>query len=251
MPPMVGEVAGMDMNARRIAPKPKPKLNQPHKSRLAVARLPRHYAFYVALGTGSLTFLATIWFWPVLAFPFAAIAMFGTYLSLVALMMPALTSDFLDARADEADTPVALIFGAVLVIVTACCASLFMALNGQGGPLIWEVVLSVVSVLLGWFTVHTMAALHYAYEFYQSETANAKGESGKHGGLEFPEGDDPDGLAFLYFAYVIGVAFAVSDIRVTSNKMRRIVLVHSTFAYFFNTLIVAATVNVAVAVGNI
>jgi uncharacterized membrane protein len=31
--------------------------------------------------------------------------------------------------------------------------------------------------------------------------------------------------------------------------MRKFVLVHSVFSYFFNTLIVAATVNVAVAVG--
>ncbi len=239
------------MNNRRATTKSSTKPRQPHKSRAAVARLPRHYAFYLALASGIAVFAVTIWFWPLLAFPFAAIAMFATYLTLVALMMPALTPDFLDARADEADTPVVLIFGAVLVIVAACCASLFMALNGQGGPLIWEVVLSVVSVLLGWFTVHTMAALHYAYEYYQSETANAKGEAGLVGGLDFPEGDRPDGLAFLYFAYVIGVAFAVSDIRVTSNKMRHIVLVHSTFAYFFNTLIVAATVNVAVAVGNI
>jgi uncharacterized membrane protein len=239
------------MTARRLPPKPKSAARHPHQSRLAVARLPRHYAFYLALVAGALVFAGTIWFWPILAFPFAAIAMFSTYLTLVALMMPALTSDFLDARADEADTPVVLIFGAVLVIVAASCASLFMALNGQGGPLLWEVVLSVVSVLLGWFTVHTMAALHYAYEYYQSETANPKGEAGPLGGLEFPEGDAPDGLAFLYFAYVIGVAFAVSDIRVTSNKMRRIVLIHATFAYFFNTLIVAATVNVAVAVGNI
>ena len=43
------------------------------------------------------------------------------------------------------------------------------------------------------------------------------------GGLEFPEGDNPDGVAFVYFAYVIGTAFAVSDIRVTSNKMRKLV----------------------------
>ena len=75
--------------------------------------------------------------------------------------------------------------------------------------------------------------------------------SGVVGGLEFPEGDNPDGVSFVYFAYVIGVAFAVSDIRVTSNKMRKIVLLHSTFSYFFNTLIVAATVNVAVAVGGV
>jgi uncharacterized membrane protein len=114
------------------------------------------------------------------------------------------------------------------------------------------VILSVASVLLGWFVVHTMAAMHYAYEYYESPSANPGGKSGKLiGGLEFPEGDNPDGVAFLYFAYVIGTAFAVSDIRVTSNKMRKLVVLHSTFSYFFNTLIVAATVNVAVAVGGV
>ena len=42
-----------------------------------------------------------------------------------------------------------------------------MALNGEQGPLLAEVLLSVASVLLGWFTIHTMAAMHYAYEYYE------------------------------------------------------------------------------------
>ncbi|MGB3337894.1 MAG: DUF1345 domain-containing protein [Devosia sp.] len=222
--------------------------------RLASSRLPRHSAFFIALGCGLLVFGLTLWLLPVFAVPFGAITMFVVYLGLVAFMLPVLTPDFLRSRADEADTPTPFIFAAVVGIVGVCCVTLFMALNGsEEGPLIEEVLLSVASVLLGWFTVHTMAALHYAYEYYESPSANPK--SGKSaeliGGLEFPEGDSPDGVAFLYFAYVIGTAFAVSDIRVTSNKMRKIVVMHSTFSYFFNTLIVAATVNVAVAVGNI
>ena len=221
--------------------------------RLATTRLPRHAAFFIGLGVGLVVFVVSLWLLPVFAVPFAAISMFVVYLALVAMMLPVLTPEFLRSRADEADTPAGVIFVVVIGVVGVCCATLFMALNGEEGPLLQEVLLSVASVLLGWFTIHTMAALHYAYEYYEAPSASpGKGEAGQPvGGLDFPEGDNPDGVAFLYFAYVIGTAFAVSDIRVTSNKMRKFVLLHATFSYFFNTLIVAATVNVAVAVGNI
>jgi uncharacterized membrane protein len=222
--------------------------------KVASARLPRHGAFYIALAVGVVVAAVTFFWVPVFAVVVGAIAMFVVYLGLVALMLPVLTADFLRSRADEADTPTGIIFLVVLIVVLVCCVTLFMALNGKDGPLFEEVLLSVASVLLGWFTIHTMAALHYAYEYYESPSANpvkAGGIDSMVGGLDFPEGDNPDGIAFLYFAYVIGTAFAVSDVRITSNKMRKIVLMHSTFTYFFNTLIVAATVNVAVAVGNI
>ncbi|MDB5612763.1 MAG: hypothetical protein JWQ22_416, partial [Devosia sp.] len=177
---------------------------------------------------------------------------FVLYLGFIALTLPVLTPQFLKSRADSTDAPTPLIFLVVLGVVGTCCATLFAALNGDGGPLLYEVILSVASVLLGWFVIHTIAAMHYAYEYYESPSASPGDNPGELiGGLEFPEGDNPDGVAFLYFAYVIGTAFAVSDIRVTSNKMRKIVVMHSTFSYFFNTLIVAATVNVAVAVGGI
>lgn len=214
--------------------------------------LPRHGALFIGLGLGAVVFLVTLWLMPGFAVPFGAIAMFVTYLGLMFVTLPMLTPDFLRARADATDSPTPLIFVVVLGVVGTCCVTLFMALNSKEGPLLYEVVLSVASVLLGWFVVHTLAAMHYAYEYYESPSANPQGNGDALiGGLDFPEGDSPDGVAFLYFAYVVGVAFAVSDIRVTSNKMRKIVVLHSTFAYFFNTLIVAATVNVAVAVGNV
>ena len=236
---------------KQLAPKAKSR-RQAVGQHLAL-HLPRHSSFFIALGAGVVVFFGALWLWPVFAVPFGAIAIFVVYLTLVAFMLPVLTPDFLRSRADEADTPTVFIFAGVIGIVGVCCGTLFMALNGEGGPQLQEVLLSVASVLLGWFTIQTMAALHYAYEYYESPSANP--EQGKSnelvGGLDFPEGDNPDGVAFLYFAYVIGVAFAVSDIRITSNKMRKLVLMHSTFSYFFNTLIVAATVNVAVAVGNV
>ena len=210
----------------------------------------RHAFFFFALAAGVVVLVPALVIVPALAFVLAAITLFAVYLTLVAIALPRLSASFLRAKAAEADAPVAIIFAVIVGVVATCCVTLFMALNGGGTPAAVEVGLSIVSVLLGWFTIHTMAAMHYAYEYYEvMPTADGSGTK-PSGGLAFPDSDEPDGLEFLYFAYVIGVAFAVSDVQVQSRKMRRFVLVHSTFAYFFNTLIVAATVNVAVAVGS-
>jgi uncharacterized membrane protein len=42
----------------------------------------------------------------------------------------------------------------------------------------------------------------------------------------------------------------VADVAVTSAAMRRLVTMHGVFAFFFNTVIVAATVNVVVAIAS-
>jgi uncharacterized membrane protein len=237
--------------ARKIAGQTDRSLRHHLGHKVSTLSLPRHGAVFIALGVGAAVFFCTLWLLPAFAVPFGAISMFAVYLALMFVMLPMLTPQFLKARADATDSPTPLIFVVVLAVVGSCCVTLFMALNGSEGPLLYEVILSVMSVLLGWFVIHTLAAMHYAYEYYESPAASPNSKGTRIGGLEFPEGDNPDGVAFLYFAYVIGTAFAVSDIRVTSNEMRKLVVMHSTFAYFFNTLIVAATVNVAVAVGNI
>jgi uncharacterized membrane protein len=113
-------------------------------------------------------------------------------------------------------------------------------------------VLSILSVLLGWFSVNTMMGLHYAYEYYESRDASPgkRGQGPFVGGLLFPDGDKPDGVSFLYFSYVVGMTAQVSDVQVSSNKMRRLVLVHGVFSFFFNTIILAAAVNIIVSLGH-
>jgi len=53
------------------------------------------------------------------------------------------------------------------------------------------------------------------------------------GGLDFPGGKEPNGVAFVYFAYVIGMTAQTSDTGVTSNNMRRLVLTQGVFSFFF------------------
>jgi uncharacterized membrane protein len=53
------------------------------------------------------------------------------------------------------------------------------------------------------------------------------GTNGTKAGLEFPKDiKDPDYLDFVYFSFVIGMTFQVSDVQITSRRIRRIVWAH-------------------------
>lgn len=178
--------------------------------------------------------------------------MFVTYLVLTALEFPYLSADFLLQRPDEVDSPVVAIFGVTALVVGVAAVFLFLSLNEGDSRDPVEIMISVISVVLGWFTVHTMAALHYASRYYRdAETGTGTKKKEKVvGGLRFPGDELPDGSAFLYFSYVLGMTAQVADVAVTSASMRRVVTIHGVFSFFFNTVLVAATVNVVVAIAS-
>ena len=87
-------------------------------------------------------------------------------------------------------------------------------------------VIATITIVLSWAFIHTMFALHYAHEFYD-ETSG--------GGLAFPGGDaEPDYLDFVYFSFVIGMTSQVSDVAVTSKRIRRTVTAHGAVSFGFN-----------------
>lgn len=210
--------------------------------------MPRHAPFYFGLAAGLLALALSLWFVPKFAVPIAANALFVAYLVLAFLKLPILTASYLRQHARDEDTPSGGIFLIVLIVVVASVASLFMALNDEK-PDTAEVVISVASVILGWFMVQAVGAFHYAYEYYQAPEASGSKED-IEGGLDFPGDDEPDGTAFMYFSYSIGTSVAASDTRISSNAMRRRLTFHIVFSHLYNTIILAATVNVMLAVGG-
>lgn len=92
------------------------------------------------------------------------------------------------------------------------------------------------TVLLSWTFIHTIFALHYAHDFYGGR---------RRGGLRFPDDDQPDYWDFVYFAFVIGMTFQVSDVAVTEKKIRRMVIAHGVLSFLFVTAVLAMAVNVA------
>src|SRR5690606_34148932 len=157
---------------------------------LAMQRImPRHAPFYFGLAIGIVTLMVSVWLMPPYAVSLGAIGLFVGFLLLTFIKMPHLTADYLREHAREEDTPAGGIFLIVFIVVAASVVSLFLALSGGENPDPWEVAISVVSVLLGWFTVQAVGALHYAYEYYQVRDA-AEGAD-VEGGLDFPGDADP------------------------------------------------------------
>jgi uncharacterized membrane protein len=100
--------------------------------------------------------------------------------------------------------------------------------------------LSMASIILSWIMVHTIMAFHYAHKYYDDDS---KGIHPEEGGLDFPGDDKPDYLDFAYYSFVIGMTFQVSDVEITSKKLRKLALLHGLIAFGLNTFVVALTIN--------
>jgi uncharacterized membrane protein len=134
-------------------------------------------------------------------------------------------------------------FAILLLTVAAAIASLgaifaeLAALDRASPSYALHIALVVTTVILSWTFTHTIFALHYAHDFY--------GEASRSDGLKFPGNAQPDYWDFVYFAFVIGMTFQVSDVAVTNKPIRRMVVAHGALSFFFSTAIVALTVNIA------
>lgn len=213
----------------------------------------RHRAFYVAAVASAASALLAIWLPPLQTLVISANTFFAIYLAMTFIALPKLTSAYLRKHAASSDEPEALIFLVTLGAVAAAVTALFLTINSKDAPDIWHLALSLVAVPLGWFTIHTMAALHYAHLYWQPATTSDGGTAKPRkprGGLDFPGDGDPGGSDFLYFSYVIGMTAQTSDVGITSSTMRQVNLVHAVVSFFFNTVLVAAAVNAAVALAS-
>jgi len=109
-----------------------------------------------------------------------------------------------------------------------------------------HVALAGLTVVASWFLVHTVLALHYTHVCYND--ASEAGGRGQHGaclGVTFPDELKPDFLDFAYFSFVIGMTCQVSDVVITSRRVRRIALLHGMLSFGFNTVVLALTLNLA------
>jgi uncharacterized membrane protein len=144
------------------------------------------------------------------------------------------------------DSSATLLFG---LVVTAATVSLFAvglllssAKSLSPVRLAEHVTVSVLSIVFSWMLVHTMFALRYAHLYY----FNAREEE-RHlasGGLIFPGKESPTYLDFAYFSFVIGMTCQVSDVQVSTTRMRALALLHGLISFCFNTAILAMFVNI-------
>ena len=165
------------------------------------------------------------------------------YLILAARMMFWATNEKIRTRAIAQDDGKYVVLGmvvvAAIVSIGAIVAELSVVKDMHGMLRYAHITLAILTILSSWAFTQVMFALHYAHNFYVAK------EHGHSGGLAFPESDNPDYSDFLYFACVIGTSGQTADVSFTTRSMRRTGLIHCVLAFFFNTTLVALTINIA------
>lgn len=117
---------------------------------------------------------------------------------------------------------------------------LYESANLQGSAQYLGIGFSVLSVIIGWVTVHTLFTLHYAELYYTSP----------HGGIDFGKTDKPTYQDFAYVAFTLGMTFQVSDTTLETARIRKTALRHALISYVFGTVIVASTINLVLSLGK-
>jgi len=152
----------------------------------------------------------------------------------------------LRARAKEQDVSRFVIF---IFVVVAACAGLFavgflISIHKAElrGHFTTHLLLALGTVVFSWGVVHTVFGMRYGHAFY-GDSDEPGGSDQPAGGLIFPGDITPDYFDFAYFSFVIGMTCQVSDVQISSRRMRRLTLVHSVLSFGFNTVILALLIN--------
>ena len=138
--------------------------------------------------------------------------------------------------AKEDEGRVAILALTVTATLVSLAAIVVLLGGGEGKSDPARLALAIGTIFLSWGFVHSIFGLHYAHEFYSES---------RQGGLKFPGGEKPDYWDFVYFSFVVGMTFQVSDVAVTSRRIRRTVTAHAIVAFLFNVALLAIMINIA------
>ena len=167
------------------------------------------------------------------------------YLTLAFIMMWRSSTEKMHWRARLEDegryTILVVVIVATVALLVAIAAQLVLARSAHGAEKISYVVLCGLTILTTWLFTQTMFALHYAHE-YQLQLSHHSKESPA---FTFPGTDAPDYFDFLYVACIIGTSGQTADVAFSSRRSRRVGLMHCVLSFFFNTTLLALTINVA------
>jgi uncharacterized membrane protein len=155
-------------------------------------------------------------------------------------------ADRIKARAARRDDSRLVILTIILLAIAASFAAIAGLVGQAKSPGISDhgkvmlAALAAVTILISWGVTQVAFALHYAHAYYRPDEGSDAG-----GGLAFPGCDQPDYWDFLYFSTSIGATSQTSDTSIRSRALRRLVTLHAAVSFFFNTAVLALTVNIA------
>ncbi|GAB2562274.1 DUF1345 domain-containing protein [Spirosoma aerophilum] len=144
------------------------------------------------------------------------------------------------AQREDNSRPVIFLFtiGAALTSLFAVVTLLGSLKGLSPSETTRHIVLSGLTVVCAWTLIHSMFTLHYAHLYYYDAADNRS-----VGGLDFPGKELPNYIDFAYFSFVVGMTCQVSDVAVSSSRLRRLTLLHGVISFAFNTIILAFSIN--------
>ena len=172
------------------------------------------------------------WFGLMLGFDAAAAIFLLCCISILRICDPEVIEE--QAERNDANRTELLAFTG---IVMAALLIAIGAATAEADPEPETKIIIMATLVLAWLFSNMVYALHYAHMAYMHPGDGSAG-------LEFPNTPQPVYWDFVYFAFAIGMTFQTSDVQIASDRIRRVVTVHSFAAFVFNIGVLAFTINV-------
>lgn len=145
----------------------------------------------------------------------------------------------------------------ILVLVLAAMFSSFAAIFGLLGAAkaasnegkLFFVGLAAATIVISWFVTQVAFTLHYAHKYYAPDPSHQTTPDAPMA-LTFPGDPAPDYWDFFYFATSFGAASQTSDVIINNKMMRRLTTLHAIVSFFFNTMVLALTINLAASLAS-
>jgi len=153
----------------------------------------------------------------------------------------------IQARASKRDDSRLVILTIILLAIMASFAAIAGLIGQaklQSTPSDQKALLAALAaatIMISWGVTQVAFALHYAHDYYRPDDVTSDALKG----FDFPGCESPDYWDFLYFSTSIGATSQTSDTAIRSRALRKLVTLHAVVAFFFNTAVLALTVNIA------
>ncbi len=160
------------------------------------------------------------------------------------------TSQQIRQQSSVQDSSRTLIFIIIIISTSASFLAVLLLMVAKQESKSLEtlrLIIAISGMIFSWFLIHTIFTLRYAHIFYGDDLKNPKVHAA---GLEFPDDKKPDYFDFAYFAFVLGMTFQVSDVQITSKRLRRLAMWHGLLSFGFNTIMIALTINLIAGFGQ-
>lgn len=210
--------------------------------------LRHHLRFMLSFGLGLAIGLGYVWGKPMDRLLLFSFTFSLSYLLLTALLMRNITADFMRGRADVDDEGMRIIVPIALGSVAISLLAILWTIRSPHDGMALRPVLALLSVPLGWATIHTVMAFHYSSMWY---VAGPDGREARNLGFPGLRDDQDAGIwDFLYYSFTLGMAAQTADVTTLDSRVRRVTVLHSAFAFYYNTVLLALAVNAGISLGQ-